>query len=162
MKQKIIKLISITSFIVILDQITKFIAVTKIPLNHSITIIPNFFNLLHLRNPGGAFSFLAKSSENIRFFVFIFLSILAIFFILYLYFKIDKKNKWLSTSMAMIFGGACGNMIDRLRFRYVVDFFDFQIKNYHWPAFNIADSAISIAMVIFAFHIIFKKMPNNF
>ena len=60
----------------------------------------------------------------------------------------------------MIFGGAVGNMIDRIRFGYVVDFLDFYLKNLHWPAFNIADSAITVGVTIFAYHLIFNKMPE--
>ena len=161
MKSKYIKLILITAVVIFLDQLTKFLIVKQMPLYSSIAIIPDFFNLVHYRNSGGAFSLMANSSVNVRFFVFIVLSIVAIFFIMYLFFKIPEEKKMLQVSMAMIFSGACGNMVDRLRFMYVVDFLDFYIKDYHWPAFNVADSSISIGVVIIMFHIFFKKMPNN-
>ncbi len=161
MKSKYIKLILITAVVIFLDQVTKFLIVKQMPLYSSVAIIPDFFNLVHYRNSGGAFSLMANSSVNVRFFVFIVLSIAAIFFIMYLFFKIPEEKKMLQVSMAMIFSGACGNMVDRLRFMYVVDFLDFYIKDYHWPAFNVADSSISIGVVIIMFHIFFKKMPDS-
>ena len=64
------------------------------------------------------------------------------------------------TGFALILGGAVGNLIDRFRFGKVVDFLDFYLGNYHWPAFNVADSAISIGVCIFLIHLLFKKMPE--
>jgi signal peptidase II len=66
----------------------------------------------------------------------------------------------LATGFAMIFGGAIGNLVDRIRFGKVVDFLDFYIGNLHWPAFNVADSAVSVGIAIFIFHLLFKKMPK--
>lgn len=66
----------------------------------------------------------------------------------------------LATGFSLILGGAVGNLIDRIRFGEVVDFLDFYIGNYHWPAFNVADSAISVGIAIFLFHLLLKKMPE--
>lgn len=146
---------------VILDQAAKFIVIQYIPLYESIGIIPGFFDLTHLRNPGGAFGFLADKSQNIRVFVFIFMAFLALFLILWFYRTTDKNLKWLRASYAMIFSGAVGNLIDRIRFGYVVDFLDVYIKNMHWPAFNVADSFITIGMGIIVYHVVFNKIPEN-
>jgi signal peptidase II len=79
--------------------------------------------------------------------------------VLYLYKNTPSEYPVLSAGFALIFGGALGNMIDRIRLGEVIDFIDLYIAHMHWPAFNIADSAISIGMVIFGFYIVFRKVP---
>ena len=80
--------------------------------------------------------------------------------ILYFYKNTPKKYSMLATGFALILGGALGNLIDRIRLGEVVDFLDFYIGSYHWPAFNVADSAISVGVAILLFHLVFKKMPE--
>jgi signal peptidase II len=84
----------------------------------------------------------------------------AVGLIFYFYKKTPTEHSWLTAAFALIFGGAIGNLIDRIRFGMVIDFLDFYVGNLHWPAFNIADSAISIGIGIFLYHLIFKKMPE--
>lgn len=157
---KYIKLIIVAGIVLLLDQASKMIVLKYMPLYDSISVIPGFFNLTHIHNPGGAFGFLAGQSPFVRKFVFIVISFFALCLIFYFY-KITPRNYFMLTNaLAMIFGGAAGNMVDRIRFGKVVDFLDFYIKNLHWPAFNIADSAISIGMCVLVFHILFKKMPG--
>ena len=156
---KYIKLAVIAGLVVILDQITKILILKNIPLYHSITIIPGFFNITHIHNPGGAFGFMAHQDSSLRKFLFIFLSSSAICVIFYFYINSNKTHPFLASGFALILGGAIGNLIDRIRFGKVVDFLDFYIHNYHWPAFNIADSAITVGVTIFIFHLLFKKMP---
>lgn len=156
-----LKFALIVLFGVFLDQATKFLVIKYIPLFGSIGIIPGFFDLTHLRNPGGAFGFLSGKSQNIRVFVFIFMAFLALFLILWFYKTTNENLKWLRASYAMIFAGAVGNLIDRIRFGYVVDFLDVYIKNMHWPAFNAADSYITIGMGIIVYHVIFNKIPEK-
>ena len=79
---------------------------------------------------------------------------------LYFYNKTPKSFVLLSIGFALVIGGAVGNLIDRIRMGKVVDFLDFYIGNLHWPAFNVADSAVSIGMIIFVFHLVFKKLPE--
>ena len=158
--EKYPKLLFISAVIVVLDQITKTIIINSLELYHSVKIIPGFFNITHIHNPGGAFGFLANQSSAVRVIVFLFVSILALGFILYFYHKTPETHKMLATGFALIFGGAIGNLIDRVRFGTVVDFLDVYIKNLHWPAFNIADSAITIGMGVFVYHIVAKKMPE--
>ena len=81
-------------------------------------------------------------------------------FILWLYKKVARDLVFLSFGLALIFGGASGNLIDRFRFGKVVDFLDFYIGTTHWPAFNIADSAISIGMAILIYHLVLNKIPD--
>jgi signal peptidase II len=103
---------------------------------------------------------MANHSSSWRSFIFLIVSSLAVYLVYYFYKNTPKTHPLLSTGFALIFGGAIGNMIDRIRFGKVVDFLDFYIGSYHWPAFNVADSAISIGIAIFLFHLLFKKMPE--
>ena len=103
---------------------------------------------------------MASESLEIRKFIFLFMSSLVAFFVLFCYKKCALNHVFLSYGLALIFGGAIGNLIDRFRYGKVVDFLDFYIGNLHWPAFNVADSAVSIGMLIFLFHILFKRFPE--
>jgi signal peptidase II len=160
LKNKYIRLVIIAGVIVMLDQLTKALVLNYLPYGHSTTVIPDFFNLTHIHNPGGAFGFMANMGSRVRTILFLFVSSLAVGLIFYFYRKTPRSHIWLAFGFALIFGGAIGNLIDRIRFGIVVDFLDFYIGKWHWPAFNIADSAISVGIVIFIFHLIFKKMPE--
>ena len=159
-KPKLIKLLSVAGLIVLLDQVTKALVLVHMPLYQSIAVIPGFFNLTHIHNPGGAFGFLAGQSVEIRKGIFLVASTLAIFLVLWFYKNTPPSHPLLATAFAMIFGGAIGNMIDRFRMGKVVDFLDFYVGKLHYPAFNIADSAISIGIGIFVVHLLFKKLPE--
>ena len=153
------KLAVISGLVILLDQITKVLILKNIPLYHSITIIPGFFNITHIHNPGGAFGFMAHQDSSVRNFLFILLSSFAVCFIFYFYKSTNRTHPFLGGGFALILGGAIGNLVDRIRFGKVVDFLDFYIRSYHWPAFNVADSAITVGLTIFIFHLLFKKMP---
>ncbi len=154
------KLAIISGSIVFFDQISKYIIKINLDLYDNIIVIDNYFNITHILNPGGAFGFFATSSPGIRKFIFLFVSSVVALFILWFYKKSADNYVFLSHGLALIFGGAVGNLIDRFRYGKVVDFLDFYVGTYHWPAFNIADSAISIGMGILIYHIIFKKIPD--
>lgn len=146
--------------VLLLDQITKWLIVRHLPLHSNITVIDHFFNITHVLNPGGAFGFFAEQSPGTRKFIFLFLSSGVALFVLWLYRKTAGSHIFLSYGLALIFGGAIGNLIDRFRFGKVVDFLDFYVGSLHWPAFNIADSAITIGMGILIYHVIFNKLPE--
>lgn len=158
---KYVRLFCIVAIVVIFDQITKIVILNYIPLNISIPVIPGFFSITHIHNPGGAFGLLANQSPELRILIFLFVSFLAICLLFYFYKNIPSTHLLLSIGFALILGGAAGNLIDRIRFGKVVDFLDFYIKNLHWPAFNIADSAITIGISIFIYHVLFKKLPED-
>lgn len=160
LKGKYSRLIFIAALVMIFDQITKTIVLNSIPLYQSIAVIPGFFKLTHIQNPGGAFGFLAGQSSGIRHIVFIVLSSLAICLIFYFYRRTPRSHPLLAGGFALILGGAVGNLIDRIRFEKVIDFLDFYIGVHHWPAFNLADSAISVGIGIFIFHILLNKLPD--
>ncbi len=155
------RLLIVAAAVVILDQITKAIILARVPLYETIPVIPGFFNITHIQNPGGAFGFFAGGSILLRKIVFLLLSSVAVVFVLYLYHQVPLRYRWLSFGLALIFGGAIGNLIDRVRFDVrVVDFLDFYVGRYHWPSFNVADSAITVGVTIFAVHILFNRMPE--
>lgn len=160
MKGKLIKLLLIAGAVVLLDQVTKMLVLRSLPLYHSVTVISGFFDLTHVQNPGGAFGFLAGSDARLRAVVFLLVSLVAVGLIVWFYFKSPSSHPWLSGAFAMILGGAVGNLIDRIRFGKVTDFLDFYVGSLHWPAFNVADSAITIGIGVFLFHLLFKKMPE--
>jgi signal peptidase II len=159
-KNKYIRLAVFGGCVVIVDQITKLLILKYLPFNQNIGVISGFFDIVHINNPGGAFGLLANLSPQWRTIIFLFISSLAVGLIFYFYIKTPQSHPWLAAGFALIFGGAIGNLIDRLRFGYVIDFLDFYIAKYHWPAFNIADSAITVGLAIFVIHIVFKKMPE--
>lgn len=145
--------------VLILDQATKALVLEHLPLGESLPVIAGFFDLTHVHNPGGAFGFLAAMSPLVRAAVFIGASLLSAGLILWFYMQTPVHQRLLAFGLALILGGALGNLVDRVRFGVVVDFFDLYIGQMHWPAFNVADSAITVGVFIFAAHIIFAKKP---
>ena len=158
---KYIRLAIVAGLVVLADQISKTLILKYLSLHQSIPVVAGVFDITHIRNPGGAFGLMANMSVFVRSIVFLFISSVAVGLILYFYHKTPRSHTFLSTGFALIFGGAVGNLIDRVRFGSVVDFLDFYIGDYHWPAFNIADSAITVGIFIFIYHLLFKKMPEE-
>ncbi len=154
------KLIWIAAAAVLADQITKAVVDHTIAAYQTIVVIPGFFNLIHIQNPGGAFGFLARQHPYLRVFFFLILSVLASGLVVYFYRQTPRNRPWLAVAFALIFGGAVGNLIDRFRLGKVIDFLDLYVGGWHWPAFNVADSCISIGMVIVLFHLLFRKWPQ--
>jgi len=140
--------ISIALSVFVLDLLTKILVLQWMPVHATREIIPGLFNLVHVRNTGAAFSLLAGAGTVWRRVGFSAVSVLALGVILFLYTKASKEDTWTKWGLALIFGGALGNLSDRLRFGEVVDFLDFYLGSHHWPAFNIADSAITIGACI--------------
>lgn len=151
--KKYILSVTIASVVILIDQITKYIIKTHFPLNKSMAVINGFFHITHVKNTGGAFSLL--SGANSLFFIIA--SALALV-IIFIYLAGTSNNKfWVIFSISLIAGGAVGNMIDRLRSGEVTDFLDFFYKGHHWPAFNIADSAITTGVFIIFIDMIFSR-----
>lgn len=141
------------------DQVVKWIIVTRVPLYDRITVVPGFFNIVHYQNPGGAFGLFAERNGLFLTMAFVLITIAALGLIVYLYSKTPPHQQLLALGLSFISGGAAGNLIDRLRYGQVIDFLDLHAGSWHWPAFNIADSAITIGMIIFGWYVLFKKMP---
>lgn len=128
----------------VLDQITK-LAVYKLmePWTGDV-VIPGFFNLVFVLNKGAAWGFLDDESIDWQRPMFIAISVAAVIIIGWMMRTVEDKDTWMVTGLGMIVGGAIGNAIDRAWLGYVIDFLDFYVGNYHWPAFNVADSALTV------------------
>jgi signal peptidase II len=120
-------------------------------LHQSIAIVDNFVHLTYLRNTGAAFGFLAGDRSVPRMAIFILISLIAIGCIVYLLKNLRPGRNTATFSLSLILGGAIGNLIDRLRLGEVIDFIDLHWHRLHWPAFNIADSAITIGVILLLF-----------
>ncbi|PIE61287.1 MAG: signal peptidase II [Desulfobacterales bacterium] len=161
MRSKAVKRLGLVSAgVVLADQTTKYLITKYLSLYDHIPVIEGFFNINYVLNPGGAFGVLSHQPDGVRKFVFLFLSSIFAGYILWLYRRIAATHVCLSYGLALIFGGAVGNLIDRFKIGKVVDFLDFYIGTSHWPAFNIADSAISIGMMIFIYHVLLNKISE--
>lgn len=136
-------IVLIVGLVVVLDQFTKSILVHNLPLYGKIVVVPGFFNIVHWRNPGAAFGFLNFGTTAAIAFLII-TSVAAI--ILIGFFIRQAQSRGSVVALSMVAGGAFGNLIDRVRHGEVIDFLDFHAWGYHWPAFNVADSAITVGV----------------
>ena len=112
-------------------------------------VIPGFLNLTYLTNTGAAFGMLAGQPTLWRQLFFVGVALVALVAIFFLHKRIASESRWYTVSLALIAGGAVGNLIDRVRLGSVVDFLDVYLTTHHWPAFNVADSAITVGVGIF-------------
>jgi len=140
MDKKNILIFSTTLIIVILDQLTKFLIRKNFQLNESIPIIKNIFHLTYVTNTGSAFGLF----KNLNWFFVLFSVVVIIAIFYYLRKNINDKEKYLQFAVGLLLGGTTGNLIDRIFFGHVIDFIDFRI----WPVFNIADSAVTISVIL--------------
>ena len=157
MSSKYIIIFIITIPVIVLDQFTKFYIQKSIKLHQSIKVIDGLFDITYVLNKGAAFSFLADKPEGFTIPFFVIVSVIAIGIIGFLFYQ-TKKNDYVSLiAFALLLGGSIGNLIDRIRHGAVTDFLDFYFHQYHWPAFNVADSAITTGVFLFLFSQIFAK-----
>ncbi len=145
--------------VVVLDQLTKWWIRDTVPLHESFTVVPEFFDITHVRNPGGAFNFLARSNESLRLPFFFVMTGVAIAALIYFLRELGERQTLLTFAIAGVLGGALGNLIDRVFLGEVVDFLDVYWGAYHWPAFNVADSFISVGVVVLLLHSLFGGDP---
>jgi signal peptidase II len=132
--------------VIILDQMTKYFVLYYLQPYHIYSVLP-FFNLTLLFNNGAAFSFLNFSGYWQHWF-FSVLAFVVCLVVVYWLLVLPSKRYWMLASLALIVGGALGNVVDRLHLGYVVDFLDFHVGAWHWPAFNLADLAITVGVAI--------------
>ena len=156
MKRKYWILSLVCFWVLLLDQWTKHLVQERLFLHQTVEIIPKFFNLIHVRNTGGAFGIFGGERGGIGSILFVIISLIAIGAILFLLVKTREDEKTLFFSLSLVLAGAIGNLIDRLRFGEVIDFLDFYLLSYHWPAFNIADSAICIGIGLMAIELLIR------
>ena len=136
----------ISAVIIALDQATKLYLDANFRLHESMPVIRGFFNLTYVRNQGAAFGILADNAVRIPFFITV--SIVAMLGILWYINRIRNDQKLAVFSLSLVFAGAFGNLIDRVRLGEVIDFLDVFWQRYHWPAFNVADSAITVGVTL--------------
>jgi signal peptidase II len=140
--------LALAAAVIVLDLWTKALVLARIELHEAIPVIPNFFQLVHVRNTGAAFGIGANAGSRI---VPMLLNAgaIAVFCVVVVYaLRSAVTDRVLQTGLHLILGGAVGNLLDRFRFGYVVDFLDVYVRNHHWPAFNVADSAICIGIAL--------------
>lgn len=158
---KRIHYVILAAAVVALDLWTKWLVLTRISLYDAIPVIPNFFQLVHVRNTGAAFGIGANAGSN-TVPMLLTLGAIAVFVVVVIYaMRSPVNDRVLQTGLHLILGGAVGNLIDRFRFGHVIDFLDVYVRwggrEHHWPAFNVADSAICIGIVLLFFDM--KKKP---
>jgi signal peptidase II len=151
-------LATLTPIVIMLDQFTKYMVLQKLHLGETIPIISGFFNFTYIRNTGAAFGLLAQAEPAFRVPFFVAVPFIALFAIGYIFNKISSTDLKLSSSLSLVIGGAIGNLIDRLQLGFVVDFLDFHWGyQYHFPAFNVADSAICVGVAILMLDLLTQK-----
>lgn len=150
-----LRFVWISIIAIVLDQWTKTAIVDAMFIGESIQILP-FFNLTYVHNYGAAFSFLYDAGGWQRYFLGAIATVVSGVIIWWLY-KASKSQVLMCIAFAFILGGAIGNLIDRVLHGYVIDFLDFYVNTYHWPAFNIADSSIFIGAVLLIIDMFINK-----
>ncbi|UCD84164.1 MAG: signal peptidase II [Deltaproteobacteria bacterium] len=155
MKKKYLILTGVAPVILLIDQFSKYYIDSHFLPHRPVAILNNFFQINYIRNIGAAFGLFSNLSSELRGPLFISISILAILMILSFFIKLEDRQRLLSFSFSLILGGALGNFIDRIRLGYVIDFLDIHWYDYyHWPAFNIADTAITVGVILLLLEII--------
>ena len=150
-------LLLLSVLVIVADRVTKWLASTRIVTGYNVIVIPHVFAISHVENPGAAFSLFNDSSSpaRVRWLLLIF-SLLAAVAVLVALAKLGRRVTATTVALALILGGALGNAWDRLRFGYVIDFLEVHIIHYHWPDFNVADSAIVVGGILLVFDALFS------
>jgi signal peptidase II len=160
LKKKYLIFSATLAAVVLLDVITKAYVDSHMSLHQSVVVIGGFLNITYVRNPGAAFSFLAGASPGFRSVFFLAVTAIAIILVLYYVAKSKAEEPFMIFALSLILSGALGNFIDRVRLGEVIDFIDVHLRAYHWPAFNVADSAITVGAFIMLFAL-FKRPKEH-
>ena len=150
-----LKFFLLSSLVFLSDQFTKIQIIKNITDEHFIRINSYFF-LVHFKNQGAAFSFLSDAGGWQRYFLSIVATIASVFIIFMI--KKHREDTYMALGLSLILGGAFGNLYDRISLGHVTDFLYFHFNDYYWPAFNVADTAITVGAVIIIYDSIFKKI----
>ena len=143
----------------LLDQITKWLVARQLALGEMQRVLPGLFSFTHLQNRGAAFGLFADSDSSVVQVLLVSFSVAALMLVLFLLWR-GVSSAWAGWGLGLILGGALGNLIDRLRAGSVVDFLDFHLGRYHWPAFNLADSAVVIGAVALMIEVL-RSRPSR-
>ncbi len=148
--------------VLIADQLSKYWIVSNFSLHQAREILPGFLNLVYVTNKGAAFSMFASIDSPVRHYFFVSVNAAAVIGLTVAAFKIRGSNLLYRIAFALIAAGALGNLIDRLRYGAVIDFLDFFVADYHWPAFNVADSSICIGVgLLFVTNILLESKKKH-
>jgi signal peptidase II len=159
-ERKYLILAVIAAGLVALDQLTKLYIHTNFELGEFVTVVPGFFNITYVRNPGAAFGIFRESLGNFRELFFLLMPPVAMITILAILRGVANTDRLQIVALSLIFGGAIGNYLDRIRFGFVVDFLDFHWQaRYSWPAFNVADSAIVVGVLVLL--LLMRRKPEK-
>jgi len=161
MKRRYILALGLALGTFILDQLTKLLVKAYLPYGTGRTVIPGLFDLVHVHNRGAAFGFLNRPDQSWQTWMFTGASVLATCAILWLLRRTPDDDKWTVTGLGLVLGGALGNLLDRVAQGYVVDFLDVYYRFWHWPAFNVADMAISVGAVCLIMAVWKKEHVSN-
>jgi signal peptidase II len=140
--------ILIAALIVVVDHLSKWLVAQKIILHDSIDVVPGLFRLTHVQNQGAAFGLFSESPSEWKVAMLILFSVAALAVVSALLWKNGNSLNATAVALSLVFGGALGNLWDRVASGRVVDFLDFYVGSHHWPAFNIADSAIVVGALL--------------
>jgi len=151
----------IAALVVLLDRISKWAVSASLPLHDSFTVIPGFFHITHVENTGAAFGLFAESTAQWKVAALVTFSLVALIVVTILLWKNSHSVSTMTIGLSLILGGAVGNLWDRMLSGHVVDFLDFHISQYYWPAFNVADSAIVIGAILLVAEILFAKSSSE-
>jgi len=160
-RPRVVRVVAIAGVVVVVDQIVKLIALDRLAPGIPVDVVPGLIALTLVRNPGLAFGLLASIPAGWRWVVGL-LSLLALIVLLRVGLRVLPRGGWREqTAIGLIFGGAVGNLIDRTRYGSVVDFVDVYFRGWHWPAFNVADSAITVGVALLALGLVTDKSPGS-
>ena len=156
-------LVAVCGCVVLMDQVTKILIHNSMRLYSREPVINGILDLHYIRNTGAAFGFLSGSHSVFRLPFFIGVSVIAIVIILYLFNKMEESETLAPLALSLVLGGAMGNLVDRIRLGEVIDFIYFHYRRFAWPAFNVADIAITSGVILLIFHMLFleEKKPEE-
>jgi signal peptidase II len=147
--------------VVLLDRLSKWLVETRLDLHDTVNLIPGFFRVTHVQNKGAAFGLFAETTSEWRVTILVMFSVVALIVVAGLLWKNHHSMVTTGIGLSLILGGAVGNLWDRLVAGHVVDFLDFYVGTYHWPAFNVADSAIVSGALLLIAEILFAHTTDE-
>ncbi len=147
--------------VVLLDQLSKTAVLHTLEVYQSVPVLKGLLNLVHIRNRGMAFGLMNRSDVDLPLYFLLAATVGAIILLAFWFFRLRQAATRTVLGLSLIVGGALGNLIDRLRFGEVIDFVDVYLESYHWPAFNVADSAITVGTFLVAIGLIFPGRARS-
>jgi signal peptidase II len=149
------------AIVLILDRISKSAIASRFSLGQPVPVIDGLFNITYVQNTGVAFGILSSFSSPVKVVMLCAVAAIAAAAVIVFSFRSDVRNRLLQGALCLILAGALGNLYDRINYHYVIDFLEFHARNYYWPSFNIADTAISIGVILLAWEMFRHETPGR-